>query len=106
MQPVRVGLLVGGVHLALSLVGGIIALGAVFGAHRPWANSAAEQVAMAVTGVLLIPLSFLNLVLPMDVAPGYPVGGVLLTSGLWGFGAFAIARWRQSRQSASVPPPT
>ena len=104
MRPVRVGLLVGGVHLGLSLVGGLVTLGASFGAQRPWANSAGEQVVMAVTGVLLVPLSLLNLVLPRDVAPGYPVAGVLLTSGLWGLGAFAIARWRQSRESTTVPP--
>ena len=106
MRPVRVGLLVGAVHLALSLVGAIIAVGAAFGAHRPWANSVGEQVVIAATVVLLFPLSMLNFVLPRNVAPGYPVVGVVLTSGLWGLCAFGIARWRQSRRSRTIPPDT
>lgn len=106
MRPVRVALLVGGVHLALSFVGGIITLGAAFGAHRPWANSVGEQLVMAVTVVLLFPLSLLNFVLSRNVAPGYPVVGVMLTSALSCLVAFGIAWWRQSRGSTPISPAT
>jgi hypothetical protein len=106
MRPARVGLLVGGVHLLLVIVGGLIALGAAFGAHRPWANSAGEQVVIAVTFVLMAPLSVLNALLPREHAPGYPVIAVLLTSVLWGFVAYGIARWRQARPARVVPPAT
>jgi len=103
MRAAHVGLLVGAVHFTLSLIGGIIALGAGFGAFRSWADSIGEQVVIALTFVLL-PLSLANVLLPRDVAPGYPVFGVVLTSVLWGVAAYAIAHWRHVRSRLAGPP--
>lgn len=94
MTPLRLGLAVGAVHLALTIVGAIITLGASFGAHRPWAGSIFEQVVVALTAVLLLPFSLLNWLLPRHLAPGWPTLALPLTSILWGAAAYAIARWR------------
>ncbi len=106
MRPLRVGLTVAGVHLALALVGGILTVGAAFGAYRPWADTAGERLVVALTVLLLAPLSLLNIFLPRDLAPGYPVAGVVATSVLWGAAAAGIARWRRHRREGAARPAT
>jgi len=97
MRAARVGVVVGAVHFAVTLVGAIVSVGAAMGATRPWAGSVFEHVVQVLTFVLLTPLSTLNWALPRHHAPGFPVSGVLLTSVAWGAAAFGIARWRQRR---------
>lgn len=81
------------------MAGALVTIGASFGASRPWADTIGEKVVMALTFVLLVPLSLLNALLPRHLAPGFPVPGVLATSVLWGLVAYAIARWRTRRQA-------
>ncbi|MFN2567125.1 MAG: hypothetical protein ABR499_19175 [Gemmatimonadaceae bacterium] len=59
-----------------------------------------EQFVIGATAVLLAPLTILNMVLPRGCAPRWPVAGVVLTSVVWGFAAYAIARWRERRRGA------
>ena len=91
-------------HLIITVLGTIITLAASFGAHRPWAGSVGEQLAMVLTFILLLPLSLLNAVLPRHLAPGVPVSGIVLTSVLWGGLAYVVARWRQARRASDTPP--
>ena len=104
MRPALVGVAVGVGHLAVTFATLIVTLGAAFGSARPWADTLFEDVVIVLTVVLLAPLSALNWALPRHLGPGCPVGGVVLTSALWGAAAYAIARWRQGRSRRGQSP--